>query len=260
MDGIVDALADQNAELASLLAGRSEDDAHGPSACDGWTVADVVLHLAQTNEMARASVEGRLFAAAADAGWMTTDTRTAAEADGVDPIDAAADLSVARERDQPWIAIRDRWQESVVTMQDAFRAADPSARVTWVAGEMAARTLATTRLAETWIHTGDVAAGFGVTVPPSDRLRHVVRLAWRTLPYAFRRAGRPEPGSVAFDLAGPWGDRWTFGIGEGARTTIRGTALDLCLVASRRVAPRDTGLTGEGPDADAVLELVRTWA
>jgi uncharacterized protein (TIGR03084 family) len=260
MDAIVDALADQNAELASLLAGRSEAEARQPSACEGWSVADVVLHLAQTNEMARASVEGRLFAAAADAGWMTSDTRAAAETNGLDPIDAAADLSVARERDQPWVQIHDRWQESVVTMQDAFRAADPSARVTWVAGELAARTLATTRLAETWIHTGDVAVGLGVTMPPSDRLRHVVRLAWRTLPYAFQRAGRPAPGPVAFDLVGPSGDHWAFGTGEGAPTTIRGTALDLCLVASRRVAPSDTGLVGEGPDAPAVLELVRTWA
>ena len=31
-----------------------------PSRCEGWTVADVLLHLAQTNEMAVASVDGRL--------------------------------------------------------------------------------------------------------------------------------------------------------------------------------------------------------
>jgi uncharacterized protein (TIGR03084 family) len=258
MDAIVDALADQNAELASLLAGRTEEDALRPSACEGWTVSDVVLHLAQTNELARASAEGRLFAEAADAGWTTGDA-TDAYPDR-DPVDAVAALSVDHQRDQPWVQIRDRWQESVVTMQDAFRAADPHARVTWVAGELAARTLATTRLAETWIHTGDVAVGLGVTVAPTDRLWHVTRLAWRTLPHAFAREGRPPPGPVAFDLVGPSGDRWAFGTDNGAPTTIRGTALDLCLVASRRVLPSETGLAGEGPDAAAVLELVRTWA
>ncbi len=56
MEAIVDALTEQNAELAGFLAGRSEDEAHQPSACEGWTVSDVVLHLAQTNQVAQASV------------------------------------------------------------------------------------------------------------------------------------------------------------------------------------------------------------
>ena len=125
---------------------------------------------------------------------------------------------------------------------------------------MAARTLATTRLAETWIHTGDVASGFGISLVPSERLVHVARLAWRTLPYAFARDGRDPPGPVAFELVGPSGDRWDFGTDADAPTTIRGPGVDLCLVASRRVTPEETALTGTGPDAEAVLELVRTWA
>ena len=75
--------------------------------------------------------------------------------------------------------------------------ADPHARVTWVAGELSARTLATTRLAETWIHTGDVAPAFGSS-SPTVRLWHIARLAWRTLPYAFARPGATGP--VAFEL------------------------------------------------------------
>jgi hypothetical protein len=46
-----------------------------------------------------------------------------------------------------------------------------------VPGELSARTLATTRLAETWIHAGDVAGALGVTLPPTDRLRPIARLA-----------------------------------------------------------------------------------
>jgi uncharacterized protein (TIGR03084 family) len=122
------------------------------------------------------------------------------------------------------------------------------------------QTLATTRLAETWIHTGDIAEGLGVTVAPTDRLWHVARLAWRTLPYAFARAGRDAPGAVAFALVGPNGDAWDFGTDAGAPTSISGPGVDLCLVASRRVEPADTALVGEGLDATAVLELVRTWA
>jgi hypothetical protein len=43
-------------------------------------------------------------------------------------------------------------------------------------------------------------------------------------------------------------------------TVISGSAVDLCRVASRRVAPEDTALVGAGPDAGNVLRLVRTWA
>ncbi len=128
-------------------------------------------------------------------------------------------------------------------------------------GELSARTLATTRLAETWIHTGDVAAGLGVEVAPTDRLWHVARLAWRTLPYAFAGAGRTLAGPVAFDLVGP--DRRTRGTSSPTRsaaTVIRGAGADLCLVAARRADAADVDLHGEGPDADAVLDLVRTFA
>jgi uncharacterized protein (TIGR03084 family) len=249
---IIDALAEQNAELAGYLAGRSEDEARQPSACAGWTVSDVVLHLAQTNEIAQASVENRFFEAAADFAG-TADTN-------LNNVDEWAELSVAEERDEPWEKVHARWEQSAENLQQAFRAGNPSARVQWVAGDMAARTLATTRLAETWIHTGDAAYGFGITPAPSERLVHVARLAWRTLPYAFARDGRDAPGPVAFELIGPSGSRWDFGTDAGAPTTIRGPGADLCLVASRRVAPSETALIGEGPDADGVLDLVRTWA
>ena len=43
-------------------------------------------------------------------------------------------------------------------------------------------------------------------------------------------------------------------------TTIRGDGVELCLVAARRLAAAETGLAGEGPDAAAVLDLVRTYA
>jgi uncharacterized protein (TIGR03084 family) len=130
----------------------------------------------------------------------------------------------------------------------------------WVSGELSARTLATTRLAETWIHTGDVADAVGVTLPASDRLWHVARLAWRTLPYAFARAGRELVGPVSFELRAPGGEAWNFIPDAEPRTVIRGDAYELCLVAARRAEPRETSLRGDGADVDAVLELVRTYA
>ncbi len=145
-------------------------------------------------------------------------------------------------------------------MQAALLARLPADRVTWIVGDMAARTLATTRLAETWIHTGDVADGLGIDLAPTDRLWHIARLAWRTLPYAFDRAGHPPPGPVAFELTAPSGAAWSFAPDTPPATVVRGSGVELCQVASRRVEPSATGLVAEGPDGDAVLALVRTWA
>jgi uncharacterized protein (TIGR03084 family) len=244
-------LAAQHAELAGLLSGLDEAGWQRPSRCEGWTVADVVTHLAQTDEMALASAEGRFAEGLVEL------------ARGLDPassVDEGADLMVARDRGQPPSAIFERWQTGAAALRKAFEACDPSDRVTWVAGELSVRTLTTTRLAETWIHTGDVACGLGVALDPPDRLRHIARLAWRTLPYAFARSGRQLSGPVAFELVGPSGDEWSFRSDESPLTTIRGTGFDLCLVAGRRADPADTGLKGEGPDTDSVLELVRTFA
>ena len=123
-----------------------------------------------------------------------------------------------------------------------------------------ARTLASTRLSECWIHTGDIADALGVALAPTDRLWHVARLAWRTLPYAFDRADTTMNGPVALELTGPDGEQWRFDPESPALTTIRGSAVEFCDVAGRRVDPAETDLVATGPDAAAVLRLVRTYA
>jgi uncharacterized protein (TIGR03084 family) len=251
VDAILAALAEQHAELDGLLRDLDERDWQRPSPCEGWTVADVVLHLAQTDDLAIASARGGFAEAVAELAGGTGPTPN---------VDAGADRLVARERGQPGAAVGSRWRASAGDLRRVLAASDPSRRVTWVSGELSTRTLATTRLAEAWIHTGDVGAALGRVPPPTERLRHVARLAWRTLPYAFARADRELAGPVAFELTGPSGAAWAFVPDDSPVTTIRGDGVELCLVAARRVGPGDTALRGEGPDAEAVLDLVRTYA
>jgi uncharacterized protein (TIGR03084 family) len=245
----VTALAEQQAELGGLLDGLDVAGWQAASRCPEWTVADVVLHLAQTNEMAVASAQGRFSEHVNELASGLEPTST---------IDEGVDLMVARERGAAATAVHERYVSSAATLCEVLDAADPHARVTWVAGDLTVRTLATTRLAETWIHTGDVFHAFGREPEPTDRLWHIARLAWRTLPYAFARAGRELGGPVAFRLVGPGGDAWDFG--DDAPTVIAGSGVELCQVASRRLPADASSLRGEGPDAEAVLELVRTWA
>ncbi len=247
MDEILSDLAAQHEELDVLLAGLDEGGWARASACEGWSVADVVVHLTQTDEGAVASMEGRLPEGGLAAG-------------GSPDVDDWAERMVVAARGTPGAEVLERWRSTAAALRAALAGADPSTRVPWVAGRLSVRTLATTRLAEGWIHTGDVAAAFGGEPSNTPRLRHIARLAWRTLPYAFAQAGRELRGPVAFELRGPSGERWDLVPVEEPRTVVRGDALELCLVAGRRRDPATTGLRVTGPDADAVLELVRTYA
>ena len=251
MDDGVTLLEAQHAELDELLDGLDEDGWAAPSRCEGWSVSDVVLHLAQTDEMALASAQGRLAGYLADAAEGMTGA--------VDVDDAAAQM-VANERGRPGVEVGARWRTGAERLRGVLAAGDPHTRVDWVAGQLSLRTLATTRLAECWIHTGDVADALGLPPSETGRLEAIARLAWRTLPYAFSRSGQELHGPVAFELTGPGGVAWRFAGDEPARTTVTGPALDLCLVAARRVDPASTRLTTEGPDGPAVLALVRTYA
>jgi len=252
MTAVLSDLADQQAELLGVVRSLDGTGWAHPSRCPGWSVCDVVLHLAQTDEMAAASARGRLGEAA---------SRLAAGVEGTpSDVDEWADVVVAAERGLPGAAVEERYRGAATDMLAAFGACRAGDRVMWVAGELSARTLAATRLAETWIHTCDVAAALGAMHAPTDRLRHVARLAWRTLPYAFKRGGRELSGPVAFELTGPGGDAWHFLPDGAAATVVRGDAAELCEVAARRADPAETSLVAAGPDASAVLELVRTFA
>ena len=250
MNEILVDLAAEHAELWSLLAPLDDVGWARATPCDGWDVRDVVLHLHQTDELALASLRGDL----------ARDIEEFMHAGGEESVDDAAAASVALARGAAGAAIGEQWRASAAEVRAEFASIDPNARLQWVVGTLSAHTLAATRLSECWIHTGDVATALGVELVPTNRLRHIARLAWRTLPYAFARAGRELTGPVGFELLGPTGDAWSFGLDVDPVTVVSGSGVELCDVAGRRRDPAATALVATGPDATGVLELVRTYA
>jgi uncharacterized protein (TIGR03084 family) len=251
VDSVVKALTDQQAETAIVLEGVTIAEAERATRCVGWSVADVLLHLAQSDEMAITSLTDGFGAAAVDntSGW-----------GGGTSVDESVAVMVERERGAPFEDVVNRWRLAAAALVATLGGMDLSTRVPWVAGNLSARTLATTRMSETWIHTQDIADAIGVDLVPSDRLKLIARLAWRTLPYAFHSSGLTMAGPVAFRLIGPSGERWEFLPDGPEMTTISGSAVELCAVAARRIDPAATTLAGEGPDVADVLALVRTYA
>lgn len=245
---VFDALDQQHRELDDFLKALGPAGWEAPSRCEGWTVADVVLHLTQTDELVIAGCAG----AASEAGSFFSP-----DAAGVETVDDAAEFAVRNERGLPVEDLMARWRSASERSRSLLRDRVPDQPIPWVVGNLPPRTLATTRLSEYWIHTGDVAPE-GQAV--DDRLWHIARLAWRTLPYAFSRAGVPLCGPVALRLTSQAGDEWAFEPDDEAATTVTGRALDWCRLAARRAEPADTALQATGPDADPVLRLARTFA
>ena len=253
VDPIIAALDEQRDELDGILASLDDEDWAAPTRCAGWSVADVVLHLAQTSELA--AVTGDPSFGERLRRFMLNDART---------VDEGAERAVVAERGANPAQLLRRWRDAEAAQRRHLRChlagSQPKRRLPWVVGELSPRTLATTRLSEMWIHTADIAEALGIELVPADRLWHIARLAWRTLPYAFARAGHVLHGPVALELTGPSGATWSLGADDHPLTIVRGSGLEFCLVAARRLDPAETTLTTKGPDGSQVLALVRTYA
>lgn len=239
----IDDLASEQQRLETLLEPLTERQWSTPSAADGWTVADVVLHLAQTEEAVAASIAN---ADRADL-WER----------GEQALDDAVDDAVRAERATGAEVFR-RWRAARQQSLAALRAADPDQRVPWAATPLRPRVLATTRLAEHWAHGLDITAPLRLPFPDTDRLRHIAWLGHRTLPYAFAVAGE-DPYDVYCELTGPGGDVWRLG-DDSADSVIRGTAGEFCRVGARRLTPEQTSLVADGPHAAAALRVLRNYA
>jgi uncharacterized protein (TIGR03084 family) len=242
VDVVADLTAEQDA-LESVLASLDDAAWRSPSAAPGWSVTDVVLHLAQTEEAVVATVRDEVTPQMWDRGDMA--------------LDDAVELMVTSQRDEP-AAVFERWRTARRASVAALPEADPQRRVVWAATPLRPQVLATTRLAEHWAHALDITGPLKIPYADTDRLRHIAWLGHRTLPYAFAVAGQ-EPHDVHCVLTGPAGDTWTFGPPD-ADSRVAGPAGDFCRVGARRLAPADSALVATGPHAAAALAVLRNYA
>jgi len=239
-----DLQAEQEA-LEAVLDRLGESDWAAASAAPGWTIADVVLHLAQTEEAVVHTLRN-------------DGTRHADYWRGLaDTVDEAMAVLVRTERAAGPL-VRERWSAARRAALAALRRADPERRVPWVAAPLRPRTLATTRIAEHWAHALDVTGPLGIPYPDTDRLRHVAWLGHAALPYAFALAGH-RPQDIYCELTSPDGSLWRFGPPFAASSVI-GPAGAFCRVGARRLAPEESGLVATGPSGALALHVLRNYA
>lgn len=248
-----DLQAEQNA-LDEVVSGLTAAQWAAPTPSPRWSVADQIGHLAYfdgTAALAIADPDG--FAAARDA------LIAGALADGVEAID---DLTLGAARAMTPEQLLGAWRDNRRRLADAAAELADDARVPWYGPSMSARSFLTARLMECWAHGQDVVDAVGGERPASDRLRHIAQLGYITRGWSYTIRGETPPeGVVALELTAPSGAVWTWGTtggsgsgsggsggggagdaGEQVVDTVRGPALDFCLVVTQRRHLDDTAL------------------
>jgi uncharacterized protein (TIGR03084 family) len=231
-------LVEEQSVLDRLLTG-SDASWDRPTPAAGWTVADTVRHLVVSDRAATASLIHQ-----------------------VDPVAVPGDGRDGRSDRTDDDDLLRSWREVRSRMIEAFDGREDRERVPWGGRAMAARSLATARVMETWSHGLDCFAAAGVEPVDTDRLVHVAWLGWKTLPYAYGVAGVVPPTSpdqLRLELRSPSGDWWTFGPPD-AHSSIRGDAGDWCRVATHRDRSGERGrLSAEGDLAGTSMRVARAF-
>ena len=212
----------------------------------GWDIRDTVSHLAHLEEYADNALS--------DGG-----TRLA-EVNDYATFDMFTAVGVERGRSMRPQDVIEWWRLGRAKVVDALSRSNISDRVPWFYGDMSARMFATARLAETWAHGLDIHNAVGdEEFEDTDRLRHIIVLAQKTLPWAFEQAGLEYTSEVRLEGIGHMYAKYASGSDE-TDQLIRGPAGEICRIAVHRLDAADAeNVIIKGKVAEAALKVMRTY-
>jgi uncharacterized protein (TIGR03084 family) len=249
MAELVEIIADLRAEhdaLDAVVAGLEADDWDGPTPAEGWSIRDQITHLTFFDEQAHLAVT--------DPDGFADALASAAE----DPL-TFTDRPLAEARLQEPGEVLGRWRAARAKMLEAFASLESGTRIPWYGPAMSARSFVTARLMETWAHGQDIVDALGVQRKATGRLRHIAHLGVLARPFAYQVHGLTMPDEpVRVELESPDGDVWTWGDPGGS--SVRGPALDFCLVVVQRRHVDDTRLETQGAAARQWMEIAQAYA
>ncbi|MCW2784589.1 MAG: wyosine base formation protein [Marmoricola sp.] len=243
-------LADLGAEgdaLEALVADLDEAGWRQAVPAEGWDIATTIVHLAWTDECAIAAGTDKeawdalvLQGLNDPAGFVDAQAFEGAKASGAE--------------------IFARWTSGRPALGTMLRDYPEGQKLPWFGPPMSPTSMATARFMETWAHALDVADAVGVTLEPTDRVRHVAHLGVRTRNYAYSvHELAPPTEEFRIDLVSPSGEQWTWGP-EDAAQTLTGSAYDFCLLVTQRAHRDDLDLVAVGEDVDRWLDIAQAFA
>ena len=178
------------------------------------------------------------------------------------------------------------WRDARMSLLQCLEHADPVSRIAWYGPSMGMRSFVTARLMETWAHGQDVCDALGVSREPTVRLRHIADLGVRTREFSYAVRGIETPTEeILVELTAPalpssgndsggggvW--RWVAAGGGKVRDggegstlpaqsggSIRGSALDFCLIVTERRNLADVSLRIDGEKALEWMQIAQAFA
>ena len=243
-------LEDLSAETALLVerlksAGNGVWDRLTPA--PGWTIRDQLTHLAYFEDAA--------VTAGVDPGAFNANRKEA-----IRDVDAFTESVARNYASLSGGQVLEWFSRARAELASVYSRLDPESRVPWYGPDMSPASAVTARLMETWAHGQDIMDSLGQVRSSSPGLRHVAHLGVRTLPNSFRARALPVPDSpVRVELTAPDGELWEWGP-AGVPDTVRGPALDFCLVVTQRRHIDDTRLVTVGTVAKQWMSIAQAFA
>lgn len=238
-------LADEHRGLDDLISSAAGADVwRVPTPSAGWTVAHQISHLAFFDRRAALSaVDPDEFAVDRQALIASAPRDPSVDAASLDPVELA-----------------DEWRSARTELVRALASVEAGRRLDWYGPPMALRSFATARLMETWAHGQDIVDALGVVRPATARLRHVAHIGVGARAFNLRSNGQPvDERQVRVELEGTDGELWTWGPVD-AEGSVRGTALDFCLLVTQRRHRSEVELSVRGEAAVRWMAVAQAFA
>lgn len=242
---IADLVADGDS-VEKMVAGLDGSRWSLPTPATGWTVADQIAHLSFVFRLAG-------LAAGQPDRFRAVLAGTAGDFDG------AINAALAEHREDSPATLLAAWRADRQIAERALAAVPPDALVPWLVRPIPPAVLASAGMMELFGHGQDIADALGVRRTHTDRLRHVAGFAVAVWDFGYQARGLTPPEEpFRFELTAPSGAVWEFGPAQAAQR-VTGSAVDFCLLTTRRRHREDLDLVATGADADNWLNIAQAY-
>ena len=245
--------ADSDA-LAAILANADENAFSTPTQFKAWTIEDVIAHLHMWNDAAMTTLESREAFHAFFSGVAKEMMA------GKSHIDIQRIWLDEKEDGARGPALLERWRARYAQTADAYRGADPDARIAWAGPDMSARAAIIARQMETWAHGQAVFDILGLEREEKDRIRNICHLGVTTYSWTFRNRGEEPPRPKPYvRLTAPSGAVWEWNEPQDGNA-VSGPAAAFAQVVAQTRNVADMTLQTTGPAAERWMAVAQCFA
>lgn len=242
----ISALTEECDDLDRLIDGLTDVQWNWDTPAPGWTIAHQVAHLAATFHMAGM--------AAAD-----PDAFTALMSKLDNNFNANVTHALNEYLNDPTEVLLSRWKSERAAAIKALSEVPEGQVVPWLVNPLPPAVLAMAGMMEAFAHGQDIADTLGVQRERTDRIKFLVAFAVRTWDFGYQAREEQTPDvEFRFELAAPSGALWEFGPAD-ASQRITGSALDFCLLTTRRRHRSDLDIAAVGPDAEHWVDIAQSY-